>query len=121
MLIEARRGGGFLIVLALAGLLSACGSTTPPTRSSDGIAYREDKDLQRVWIADGFAFQGYDVFHVQETRTEVPNVDAAVVVGAAEVKPGARGGYRSDKAIQEEDIRDLAVDLADFMVRSRTR
>jgi hypothetical protein len=27
------------------------------------------------------------------------------------------GGYRSDKAIQEEDIRDLAVDLADFIAR----
>ncbi len=28
------------------------------------------------------------------------------------------GGYRSDKAIQEEDIKDLARDLADFMVRA---
>ena len=31
------------------------------------------------------------------------------------------GGYRSDKAIQEEDIRDLAQDLADFMVRNGSR
>ena len=28
------------------------------------------------------------------------------------------GGYRSDKAIQEEDIRDLAKDLADFILRN---
>ena len=28
------------------------------------------------------------------------------------------GGYRSDKAIQEEDIRDLARDLADFIVEN---
>ena len=28
------------------------------------------------------------------------------------------GGYRSDKAIQEEDIRDLAQDLADFILRN---
>ena len=28
------------------------------------------------------------------------------------------GGYRSDKAIQEEDIRDLARDLADFILRN---
>jgi hypothetical protein len=28
------------------------------------------------------------------------------------------GGYRSDKAIQEEDIRDLAVDLVDFMAHN---
>jgi hypothetical protein len=31
------------------------------------------------------------------------------------------GGYRSDKAIQEEDIRDLAQDLADFIVRDGKR
>ncbi len=28
------------------------------------------------------------------------------------------GGYRSDKAIQEEDIRDLAEDLADFVANN---
>jgi hypothetical protein len=28
------------------------------------------------------------------------------------------GGYRSDKVIQEEDIRDLAQDLADYMLRN---
>jgi hypothetical protein len=28
------------------------------------------------------------------------------------------GGYRSDKAIQEEDIRDLAQDLADFLIQT---
>jgi hypothetical protein len=31
------------------------------------------------------------------------------------------GGYRADKDIQQEDIRDLAVDLADFIVRNRMR
>ena len=31
------------------------------------------------------------------------------------------GGYRSDIAIQEEDIRDLARDLVDFMVRDGKR
>lgn len=29
------------------------------------------------------------------------------------------GGYRTDKAIQEEDIRDLARDLADFLIQTR--
>lgn len=28
------------------------------------------------------------------------------------------GGYRSDRAIQEEDIRDLAADLAEFLIRN---
>ena len=203
----------FVIVLALAGLLGACATTTttPSTRPSDDIAYREDKDLQKVWLADGFVFRGYDVIHVQETRTDVPKVNPdgvenmkwatgylrdeivnalrakgvfpSVAVNAAEIKPGTRvlrlentiieyekggggarffaglygagqpvirvrgrvldgdrpvfafearrsgdtgtarmfGGYRSDKAIQEEDIRDLAVDLADFMARNGSR
>lgn len=30
----------------------------------------------------------------------------------------AFGGYRGDRAIQEEDIRDLASDLADFLIRN---
>ena len=210
--------GRFVIMLALAGLLSACATSTAPTPSStaappsrDGIAYREDKDLQKVWLADGFAFQGYQTVYVLETRTDVPKVNPdgvenmkwasgflrdeivtalrakgvfpVVVVNAAEIKPGTRvlrlentiieyekggggarffaglygagqpvirvrgrmldgdrpvfafearrsgdtgtarmfGGYRSDKDIQQEDIRDLAVDLADFIVRNRTR
>jgi hypothetical protein len=32
---------------------------------------------------------------------------------------GAFGGFRSDKAIQTEDIKDLAGDLGDFMVKSK--
>lgn len=198
-------------MLVLAGLLNACATSTAPTSSSDGIAYREDKDLQKVWLADGFAFQGYQVLYIEETRTDVPNVNPdgvenmnwargflrdelaaalrakgvfpAVVVSTSEIKPGTPGlrlentiieyekggggarffaglygagqpvirvrgrmldrdrlvfayearrsgdagtarlfgGYRSDKAIQEEDIRDLAVDLADFIVRNRKR
>ena len=210
--------GRFVIMLALAGLLSACAtntapppSSTAPTPSSGGITYREDKDLQKVWLADGFAFQGYQALYIQETRTDVPKVNPdgvenmkwasgflrdeivtalrakgvfpVVVVNAAEIKPGMRvlrlentiieyekggggarffaglygagqpvirvrgrmldgdrplfvfearrsgdtgtarmfGGYRGDKDIQQEDIRDLAVDLADFIVRNRTR
>ena len=206
-----RRAGKFVLTLVLAGLLNACATSTAPMSSSDGIAYREDKDLQKVWLADGFAFQGYEVLYIAETRTDVPKVNPdgvenmkwasgflrdelaaalrakgafpAVVVSTSELKPGAPvlrlentiieyekggggarffaglygagqpvirvhgrmldgdrllfayearrsgdtgtarmfGGYRSDKAIQEEDIRDLAVDLADFIVRKRTR
>jgi hypothetical protein len=211
MPIDLRRFRGLVIMLALGALLTACATTTPPAPSSDGIAYREDKDLQKVWLADGFAFRGYDIIHVQETRTDVPNVNPdgvenmkwatgllrdevvaavrakgvvpTVVTNAADVRPGARvlrleqtiveyekggggarwfaglygagqpvirvrgrmlegdrpvfvyearrsgdsgtarmfGGYRSDKDIQQEDIRDLAQDLADFMLRNGAR
>jgi uncharacterized protein DUF4410 len=194
-----------VVVLALGGC-----AETAPRPASDGVAYRDDPELQKVWIADGFTFQGYDVLLVQETRTDVRNLNPdgaenlawargalrdeivtalraknafpSVVVAAGDVKGarvlrlettiveyekgggGARyfaglygagqpvirvrgrltdaerlvfafearrsgdsglsrmfGGYRSDRAIQEEDIRDLAVDLADFIARSGPR
>ncbi len=188
--------------------LGGCVGTAPVTPAADGIMYRDDPHLQKVWLADGFKFQGYQVVLVQETRTDVPNVNPdgvenlawargvlrdeivtalrgkglfpTVAVGTAEIRPGTRalrlentiveyekggggarffaglygagqpvirvrgrvmdgdrlvfafearrsgdtglsrmfGGYRSDKAIQEEDIRDLAVDLVDFMVHN---
>jgi len=202
-----RRDHHVLVAILLVIGLSGCASSTPAGPGQDGVAYREDPDLQRVWLADGFAFRGYDAVYIQETRTDVPklNPDGAenlqwargvlreeivtalrakglfptVAISEAGLKPGVRvlrlentiveyekggggarffaglygagqpvirvrgrvtdgdrpvflfearrsgdsgtarmfGGYRSDKAIQEEDIRDLARDLADFMVR----
>lgn len=206
-----RRDSWMMIVPMLALALGGCASAAPSTAGSDGVAYRDDQDLQRVWLAEGFTFQGYEIFHVQETRTDAPRVSPdgvenlkwatgvlrdeivtalrakglfpTVVAGAVDIKPGTRGlrlentiieyekggggarffaglygagqpvirvrgrvtdgdrlvfafearrsgdsgtarvfgGYRSDKAIQEEDIRDLAQDLADFMVRNGKR
>jgi hypothetical protein len=201
-----------LLVIALAGCATATSgstpaSTPPGTPGTGGVVYRDDPDLQRVWLADGIRFRGYDAILIGETRTDVArlNPDGAenlewargvvrgeiatalrarglfttVAIDEAEVKPGSRvlrlentiveyekggggarwfagvygagqpvirvrgrvtdgdravflfdarrsgdtglsrmfGGYRSDKAIQEEDIRDLAQDMADFMVR----
>jgi hypothetical protein len=197
----------WLLIVVLAGVLGGC-TTAAPTAStpppSDGVAYRDDHDLQRVWLADGFAFQGSDAFRVEETRADVPNVNPDGVENlawargvlrdeivtalrakglGADIKPGIRvlrlentiieyekggggarffaglygagqpvirvrgrvtdgdrpvfafearrsgdsglsrmfGGYRSDKAIQEEDIRDLAQDLAEFIARNARR
>ena len=206
---EASRARLRAIALVVALALAGCAAAAPPP--GDGIVYRDDPHLQKVWIADGIAFRDYDILLVQETRAEVAKLNPdgvdslawargvlrdeivtalrakrvfpSVVAEVAEAKPGARvlrlqntiveyekggggarffaglygagqpvirvrgratdgerlvfafdarrsgdsglsrmfGGYRSDKAIQEEDIRDLAVDLADFIARSGAR
>ena len=196
-----------VVLIAIAG----CATTAPTAPVADGLAYRDDPHLQRVWVAEGFTFKGYEVFVVADTRTAVANVNpdgvenlkwathllrdeivtaaratglfATVTASAGNARPGARilrlentiveyekggggarffaglygagqpvirvrgrmsegdrpvfafearrsgdkglsrvfGGYRSDKAIQEEDIRDLAEDLVDFMARDGKR
>jgi hypothetical protein len=196
---------GLLLVLA-AGCASAPESAAPSAPPA-GVTYRDDQDLQRVWVADGFDFTGFDALYVVATRAEVPKMNpdgaenlewargivpeelagairtrsvfASVVTREADVPPGSRvlrlettiveyekggggarwfaglygagqpvirlqgrlsaadralflfesrrsgqsggarwlGGYRSDREIQQEDIRHLAGELADFMAR----
>jgi hypothetical protein len=197
-----------LMILWCAVLLAGCAGVATIAPEQDRIAYRNDQDLQRVWLAEGFVFRDYDALLVGETQTIAPNVNpdglenlawargvlrdevvvalraknlfATVAVNETDLKPGTRvlrlrstiveyakgggaaryfagiygagqpvirvrgrvtdgdrlvfafearrsgdsglarmfGGYRSDKEIQQEDIRDLAQDLADFMVRN---
>jgi hypothetical protein len=196
------------IVALVAVVLSGCAAPSTLTPERDSIAYRDDQDLQRVWLAEGTTFQSYNALFVGEIQTNVVNVNpdgvdnlawargllrdqidtalrakslfATVAVNEADLKPGTRilrlgstiveyekggggarffaglygagqpvirvrgrvtdgdrlvfafearrsgdsglarvfGGYRSDKVIQEEDIRDLAQDLADYMLRN---
>lgn len=58
-----------LTLTLVAGLLAAvmigC-SSTPKTYTKDGITYREDKDIQGVWLAEGFDFNSYDTIYVAE-------------------------------------------------------
>jgi hypothetical protein len=201
-----------LLVMAVA----ACAPATPtPTTTAtstttdrDGVAYRTDEHLQRVWLADGFSVKRYQTVLVLEPRADVPKLNPdgkenlqwargllrdevvkalrakrvfpAIALTSSDVPPGTRslrmettiieyekggggarffagaygagqpvirvrgrvldgdrpvfafdarrsgdsglsrafGGYRGDRAIQEEDIRDLAVDLADFLIRN---
>lgn len=200
----------WLAVPALVLVLAGCASTPPDPPTSEGFVYRDDPRLQKVWRAEGFRFQGYPMFLVEEPRTAVANVhpdgvenlawarvllrdellaalrakklfpgvamatpippegrslrletmiieyekggggarffgglygagqpvirvrgrvmDGARLVFAFEarrsgetVKARLLGGYRSDKAIQEEDIRDLAEDLVEYMRRNGGR
>lgn len=201
---HTRRWSAVLLVMAVTG----CASATPTSTDRDGVPYRADEHLQRVWLADGFSVHGYQTLLVLEPRADVPKLNPdgaenlqwargllrdevvkalrakrvfpAVALTPSDVAPGTRslrmettiveyekggggarffaglhgagqpvirvrgrvtdadrpvfafdarrsgdsglsrmfGGYRSDRAIQEEDIRDLAADLADFLIRN---
>jgi hypothetical protein len=207
---RTRRWPAVLLIIAATGCAPATPAPTPTATVTerDGVAYRTDPHLQRVWVADGFSVQRYQTLLVLEPRAEVAKlhpdgvqslqwargllrdevvkalrdkrVVAAVALSPSEVRPGSRvlrmettiveyekggggarffagaygagqpvirvrgrvtdgerpmfafdarrsgesgvsrafGGYRGDRAIQEEDIRDLAVDLADFLIRN---
>jgi hypothetical protein len=56
--------------LLAAALLGGCASNEPATPDPDGITYHRDKDLQKVWLADQFDFQGYDTLYVGETKLD---------------------------------------------------
>jgi hypothetical protein len=204
MTTPAPRAAALLMAAALTGCASTAG--TPSAPSSGGIVYQEHKHLQKVWVAPGFDFKGYDVLYVADIATEVPKVNPdgveslewsrgvvqtqlvraiqakgffrTVATRATDVPAGAKvlkldntiveyergggaaryfaglygagqpvirvrgrmadgdralfayearrsgdsgsarwlGGFRSNRDIQEEDIKDLADDLADFIV-----
>lgn len=51
----------------LVGLLCACASGGPKTYvGPEGVTYHEEKDIQGVWMADGFRFNDYDTVYVAE-------------------------------------------------------
>ena len=66
-----RRG---LAVVACVLALAACASTVPVASTGEGFAYHDDPHLQKVWLADRFRFQDYQMFLLEEPRTAVANV-----------------------------------------------
>src|SRR5437867_1117723 len=44
---------------------SNTGSTTPAT---PGDGWTKDKDIQKVWLAPGFDFSGYDTLYIAPTK-----------------------------------------------------
>src|SRR5687767_10298003 len=78
---RSRRTRCWPAVLLLVVALAACAPATPtPTATStatdrDGVAYRNDEHLQRVWIADGFSVKRYQTVLVLEPRTDVPKLN----------------------------------------------
>jgi hypothetical protein len=195
-------------LLVILTVSAGCAATpgAPSGAAPTGIVYQDHKHLQKVWVAPGFDFKGYDVLYVADTAADVPKVNPdgveslewsrgvvqaqlvraiqakghfrAVATRAADVPAGSKvlrldntiieyergggaaryfaglygagqpvirvrgrmadgdralfayearrsgdsgsarwlGGFRSNRDIQEEDIKDLADDLAEFIV-----
>jgi hypothetical protein len=66
-----------LVTLASVALFCGCGTTNPkaPKNISDG-AWHKDKDIQRVWLAPGFDFNGYNGIYIGQSKyaaVERPN------------------------------------------------
>ncbi len=205
------RRTGLALALLVVALASGCASVPETKQAPAGVAYREDKDVDKVWLAEGFDFNGYDTLYIAEARVEVSDLNkdeqelvewakaflrdelaaairargvfGSVVTRESDIKPGSKtlrlentiidykkgggaaryfaglygagqpvikvrgrmtdgsrqlfvfetrrsgmsagaklvGGFRSDKGIQEEDIKDLAKDFASFIVRVAKR
>ncbi|MEI9961308.1 MAG: hypothetical protein WDM76_09360 [Limisphaerales bacterium] len=43
-----------------------CAATVPTSSPPNGASYHRDKDIQNVWLADQFDFNGYDALYVAE-------------------------------------------------------
>jgi len=54
----------------LLGFICGCASTPHTYIGKDGVTYHEDKDVQGVWLADGFDFNGYDTIVVLEPTSD---------------------------------------------------
>jgi hypothetical protein len=52
-------------------MLCGCASSGPKTYTGkDGVTYHEEKDIQGVWMADGFNFTGFDTVLVAEPTSD---------------------------------------------------
>jgi hypothetical protein len=65
-----------------------------PAPSPGDVTLREEKDLGQVWLAPGFALNGYDALLIAEPRAEVPKLNPD---GIANLE-WARGVVRSELA-----------------------
>jgi hypothetical protein len=128
----------FLIAVASAApfLLAGCASTSPTETATSkvpplpsGVTLHEDKDIQGVWLAEGFDFKGYDTLYIAEpvfAAIERPNevqmramamrvlpellvehirstkLFATVTTRADEAKPGSRNLRMENTIIEYE-------------------
>lgn len=64
----------YLFSLA-AVILAGCASSPKETKATDGIAYKRTDRFDKIWIADGFNFSGYDSLFVTPIKADVEPKD----------------------------------------------
>lgn len=64
----------FLVLVALV-LTAGCASSSESRAPSSGAGGRPEQRLQKVWLAEGVDFRGYDTLYVAETRADVANLN----------------------------------------------
>lgn len=63
-----------LLVLIAVTIVAGCASA-PKENSSGGMTYRRTDKLEKVWIADGFDFSGYDAILLRPVHTTITPKD----------------------------------------------
>jgi hypothetical protein len=57
-----------LLAIGLIAIVGGCATSSPETKTTaDATGWHKDKDIQRVWLAPGFDFSGYDGLYIGET------------------------------------------------------
>ena len=80
-------------------LLAGCATTpntaapTPAGTATDRTAFRKDKDIQKVWLANGFNFTGYDTLYIAATGFQ-----AAERANETQMRTMAIGGVQQELA-----------------------
>ena len=64
----------YLLILTAVIILPGCASA-PKEKSADGITFRRTDKFEKVWIADGFDFSGYNAILMQPVSTTVTPKD----------------------------------------------
>ena len=74
-------------------ILTGCASTAPTSKLPGNASYHRDKDLQNVWLADQFDFNGYDALYVAEVADQLSRTNNAE---EAELMQWAKGDIRNE-------------------------
>lgn len=59
----------------VASFPTGCSSQPNTYKGGDGLESRETERIERVWVAEGFDFSGYDTILITETKSEAETKD----------------------------------------------
>ena len=57
------------LIVAAPLLFAGCASDDAPAPAPQGGAYHKNPHLEKIWLAEGFNFSGYDTVYVADTRS----------------------------------------------------